>query len=402
MSSPYFIKKYQKKGEPMRAIQRVKKILKNINPLIRNYVIALIVSRSRKNCAAMAHSTGISDKFLYDFLGHASKVVPSIEETLKELVSKPLSEKDKRAFAIDPTHIIKPYAKHIEKLCYDRTGTTKRTEQCLVPIYAMVIDKFNTIPLTLKFWMQEKLTGKKRYKSKAKITIELIVEARKNGVQFGFIPLDGGFAVPEMFEFFSQSKEQFVMRIPRNRKIETDNGISAQLQHHPDLKLYRNQREKVVTAKYKGNEYFFIAHKRRTKDGGYETIYLVSNMDLAPKQYLAAYNMRWPLEKVIRTTKQKFGAMQCQALDVEKQQAHILAGFLAYAILETANNDKELLSVDELVREIRDYYTDDLIKLIEKPNTSKQPEMPDPIAKLLQKAPLAMTENRHLDVSLAR
>lgn len=384
----------------MRAIQRVKKILKNITPLIRNYVIALIVSRGRKNCAAMSHSTGISSKFLYDFLGQAPIVIPSIEEILKQLVAKPLSGMEKRAFAIDPTHIIKPYANRIEKLCYDRTGTTKRTEQCLVPIYAMVIDKFTTIPLTLKFWMQEKLTGKKRYRSKAQLTKELIVETRKNGVQFDFIPLDGGFAVPEMFEFFSQSKEQFVMRIPKNRKIETLNGVSAQLKHHPALKLHRNQREKVVMAKYKGDTFFFIAHKRKTNDGGYETIYLISNMDLSPKQYVVAYDMRWPLEKVIRTTKQKFGAMQCQALEIEKQQAHILAGFLAYAILETANNDKELLSVDELVREIRDYYTGDLIKLIERTDNCKCQLKLYPIAKSVQKRLPHHRKNADLVVSL--
>ena len=64
-------------------------------------------------------------------------------------------------------------------------------------------------------------------------------------------------------------------------------------------------------------------------------------MDKSAKELIAAYNMRWPLEKVIRTTKQKFGAMQCQALEIEKQQAHLMAGFLAYAILETANIDKQ-------------------------------------------------------------
>jgi len=52
----------------MRAFQRVKKILKNINPQIRNYLICLIVARGRKNCAAMAKATNIPEKFLYSFL----------------------------------------------------------------------------------------------------------------------------------------------------------------------------------------------------------------------------------------------------------------------------------------------------------------------------------------------
>ena len=58
----------------MRAFQRVKKILKNINPLIRNYLICLMVVRGRKNCAAMAKATNIPEKFLYSFLNEAKNV----------------------------------------------------------------------------------------------------------------------------------------------------------------------------------------------------------------------------------------------------------------------------------------------------------------------------------------
>jgi hypothetical protein len=123
----------------MRAIQRVKNFLKNINPLIRNYVIALIISKGRKNCASMSHSTGIPDTYLYNFLSHASDCIEDINKELVQIgKNKQTQDKSKRAFAVDPSHIIKPYAKHIEKLCYDRTGTTKRTEKCLVPIFDVV------------------------------------------------------------------------------------------------------------------------------------------------------------------------------------------------------------------------------------------------------------------------
>ena len=97
--------------------------------------------------------------------------------------------------------------------------------------------------------------------------------------------------------------------------------------------------------------------------------------------------MRWPLEKVIRTTKQKFGAMQCQALEIEKQHAHIMAGFLAYAILEIANNDKQTQSVDELVNLIRDEYSDDLIMLIEDNAKLGCCQSPRLTVKPLQKSP---------------
>ena len=111
--------------------------------------------------------------------------------------------------------------------------------------------------------MQENLTGKRHYKTKAKLTMELISEARKNKVEFDFVPLDGGYAVPVMLDFFDQTNESFVMRIPKSRGITTSDGICAQLQNHPAMKLHRNEREKVVQAVLKGRTYFFVAYKRR-------------------------------------------------------------------------------------------------------------------------------------------
>ncbi len=93
-------------------------------------------------------------------------------------------------------------------------------------------------------------------------------------------------------------------------------------------------------------------------------VFLVSNMDLPAKEQVAAFNLRWPMEKINRTTKQKLGSTQCQALQASIQRAHILAGFLAHSVLELAQNDKKKQSVDEVVNFIRRFHFDDLIKLI--------------------------------------
>ena len=154
------------------------------------------------------------------------------------------------------------------------------------------------------------------------------------------------------------------MRIPRSRCITTKDGKRMQLKHCPGLKLMRNSREKAIQAEVYGDAYFFTSYKRQCKNGGWEVVFLVSNMDLPAKEQVAAFNLRWPMEKINRTTKQKFGSTQCQALQASKQRAHILAGFLAHSILELAQNDKKKQSVDEIANFIRKFHFDDLIKLI--------------------------------------
>jgi hypothetical protein len=345
----------------------------------------LILSGGRKNCAAMARSVGISPKPLYKFLENAASYSKEIEKMLLLYAKQTRIDGVMRTIVIDPTAIIKRYAKSIENLCYDKDGCTKHVEHVLVPVYASVVDENVKIPLCLDFWAQAKVTGKKRYKSKVKIAQDLILYLKKRGLEFDFVSLDGAFPTPDMFAFFKKYGLEFIMRIPRNRCIRTKNGKRMQLKLCPGLKLMRNEREKTIQAELYGDTYFFTAQKRQCKNGGWEVVFLVSNMNLSAKEQVAAFNLRWPMEKINRTTKQKTGSNQCQALSAEKQEAHILAGFLAHTILEVAQKDKEKYSVDVMINYLRESHFDDLMALITKPVKRKQANRIDLDAKPLQK-----------------
>ena len=348
----------------MYIVQRVLNSLKNINPSIRAYVACLMLSSGRKNCAAMARSVDVSEKRLYRFLDESAANSQEIAKQLLVLAQETRHKNTLRALVVDPTAIIKHYAQKMEKLCHDRAGCTKKVEKVLVPVYASVTDKNVSIPLDLEFWLQEKITGKKKYRSKVKITQDLIVALKKSGLDFDYTALDGAFSTTDMFAFFKREATKFIMRIAKSRVVKF-NGISAQLKNHPALKLWRNQREKMISAQLGEDTYFFTAHKRKARNGGWETVYIVSDMNLSAKGQVAAYNLRWPIEKMIRTTKQKFGATQCQVISASKQRAHILAGFFAYAILNVAENDKQKNSVDATVNTLREFYYDDLIDIID-------------------------------------
>jgi len=375
----------------MYIVQRVLNFLKNINPSIKAYTISLILSRSRKNCAAMSHSIGVSEKKLYSFLAESTTNVIEIEKELVSLANKTRVKGVLRAFVIDPTAFIKHYAEKMEKICYDRAGCTKKVEKVLVPVYAAAIDKNVTIPLILNFWVQEKIIGKKKYKSKIKLAQALILYAKKMKIDFDFTALDGAFSYPEMFDFYKKNKWlKFSQRVAKSRLIKTKDDVSGQLKNHPALKLHRNEREKTIKAKFsgKGNEddsyYFFTAQKRRTRTNEWEVVYIISNIKQTAKQHVASYDLRLPIEPMIRTTKQKFGANQCQAIESSKQQAHIMAGFLAYAILNVINNDKQATSVDVLVNTLRDFHFDDLISEIVNHKKSKNNQSIDQDAKKFQ------------------
>lgn len=368
----------------MCTLQRVINLLKNVNTSIRTYVVCLILSGGRKNCADMARAVGISSKPLYEYLANARNNSKEIENFLFAAANKTRIKGIKRTLVIDPTAIIKRYAYEIEKLCYDKTGCTKHVEHCLVPVYVSIVDENITIPLTFNFWIQRKIVGSSNYKSKVKIAQNLINYVKSKGLEFDFVSLDGAFPVPKMFSFLNKEIIDFIMRIAKSRCITTADGKRAQLKHHPALKLRRNEREKTVHAELDGVLYFFTAYKRKDKNGEWETIFLVSNMGLPAKEQVKAFGLRWPQEKVNRTTKQKFGSNQCQAIQAKKQQAHIMATFLAYAIIEMSKNDNQKQSVDEIVNFIRKFHLNDLLNLIRKSKPIKIVFELDPIEDLFQ------------------
>lgn len=348
-------------------LQRVINLLKKVNLQIRTYVVCLMLTPGKKNCAEMARSVGISQKRLYAFLAAGKDNSKEIEKHLIELAKATRDKNAKRTIVVDPTSLLKRYAQLMEKLCYDKDGCTKHVEKVIVPVCVSVVDKNVKIPLNVDFWVQKKARKRKKYKSKVEIAQELISYLVSQGVEFDFVSLDGAFPTPNMFVFFQKTKHKFTMRIPSNRCVVTRDGKRLQLKHVPGLRLLRNEREKKIKAKLYGKTYFFTAYKRKKRFGGWETVFLVSNMNLSAKQQVEAYNLRWPQEKINRTSKQKFGMHQCQMLALSKQKAHILAGYLAQAIIEIANIDKQAESVDEIVNILRTDHFSDLVDIIRKP-----------------------------------
>ena len=127
----------------------------------------------------------------------------------------------------------------------------------------------------------------------------MILYLISKGIEFDFVSLDGAFPTPSMFAFFQQNRRvKFIMRTPKSRCVVTSDGKRAQLQHIPSLKLTRNSREKTIKAKLYGKTYFFTAYKRKKRFGGWETVFLVSNMNLTAKEQVEAYDLRWPQEKI--------------------------------------------------------------------------------------------------------
>lgn len=326
-------------------------LFEEISKQVKSYVFAILFSTKKKNCSAMSREIRISKKQLYKVYEKPVDNAKQIEKLLIDKVKKHCDEKLPSVLIIDPTNIRKWFANDIENLAYDYDGIIQKSKKCLVPVIAAWTNSKITIPLTFSFWINKRLV--KKYKNKLKIAEKFIFKIKKL-IQFDYVALDGAFASQDMIAFLNKINIHFCMRIPRNRLIISKNGIQAQLQNHPALKLKGNQCYKKIRGIYKGHKCYFTAHKRYSKNRtSHQIVFIVSSLNLSAKKQAEAYGIRWNIEKMFRTMKQSLGFGDCQCLSAEKQTVLIFSVFLAYAKLEEEKIFKRNKSPEEILTRIR-------------------------------------------------
>ena len=338
--------------------QNVKNIAQQVKTKISPYLHGLLLHDNRKTCTSMARRLSVPVKRMYNSFKNAKEKIATIKIDLLMIANDIKIKDEKRVLAIDGTMISKVFARKIQKLAYDYDGVLKRTTKGLSIIVASLIIDGNVFPLDFSFWQNQPKTKKKNkktakkdpnHKTKIMLAMQLITMFLKK-LSFDYLAMDGAFASEQMIDFIEKQHLQYSMRIARNRKVEID-GVLMKLCDHKALKLVRNERCKTVQGLYKGHACFFTAHKRKKKNGGWETVYIISNMDLPAKEQVKAYDRRWPIDKSFRSKKQYLGLTECQMCSEVKQTFHIFNVFLAYSmatlekIANGTNSVENILSV---------------------------------------------------------
>ena len=252
------------------------------------YIHGLLLYDGRKNCAAMARKMNVSEKRLRKQLDNADVKIRSIRTNLKTMANEVAFVNSLRVFAIDGTSIVKAFAEKIQNLSIDYDGVIRRPARCLSLMVGALIVDGNVIPIDCRFWKnatkkigagkgktkknKKKKKPNKNYKTKIMLAIELI-QVWKDLIKFNYLAMDGAFSSEEMIKFIESQKLKYSMRIPRSRRAVID-GNELALRDQPSLKLVRNQRCKSAKGTYKGYACTFTAHKRKKKNGTWETFFI--------------------------------------------------------------------------------------------------------------------------------
>ncbi len=159
-----------------------------------------------------------------------------------------------------------------------------------------------TIPIGFEWWISKEYIEKENYRKKIEIAQGLILKY-KDLILHDYMLFDGLYSSISMLNFLETNKIKYIIRMPKNRKVESSDGICEQLKNHPSFKFKKNQKYKTVKVEFYGVKYYITVQKLKDKNGKVKIVFLVSNMKLKAKSYVKAYKMRWNIEKMFRTLK---------------------------------------------------------------------------------------------------
>jgi len=342
----------------MHLLQYAHKVIKNSSSFIadstRTYVLSLLLSIGKKNCAAMSDELGIPYKSIYRYFDEFKCKRALMENFFTDLANSFATTENPGVLLVDTTQIMKLYSKESKMLCYDFNGSMKSIFKGLSCVTAAWCNGEILVPLDFDFWVREKdIKDGRKYKKKTTIAQGLILKW-KDKVKFAYLSLDGDYGNEAFLRFLHQNKLLYAIRMPKNRKVSINNRPEKTLKDQPFFHLKRNERYKTTRCNYKGIKTYVTCQKRKGHNNTKQIVFVVSNLEkLSPKEYIEAYELRWSIEKMFRTTKQHLGLQHCQSISEEKQRAHIFAIFLAFTELELQKIDKKKKSPEAILKVIR-------------------------------------------------
>jgi len=335
-------------------IKSVVDFSKKATMFLAGYSKALLLTVERKNYTSMARYSSVSARKLANMRDGSAKYVEFVREKLFALIKEHSSENNRGKLIIDFTAINKMYSQSIENVTYDRDGSISAVRKGFSLGFIAWSNDQITIPFAFDYWLRRKDIEEKLYRKKNKIAQDLIMQYKEK-ILFDELLCDGAFATYEMLLFLINIELFFTMRMARNRTITTEkNSIPTQLQKHPELRLFRNEKSKTIVGYYKGIKLFITAQKRKGRKGKKEVVFIVSNVpNRTAKEHVKNYSSRSPVEKFFRTSKQKLGIQDCQSVALQNQNIHFYSVMYTYAMLEVLKIDNRKSCPEDIVNILR-------------------------------------------------
>lgn len=163
------------------------------------------------------------------------------------------------------------------------------------------------------------------------------------------IAVDGAFATKAFLTWCIENKLNAEMRMHSNRVVEYK-GQRLPVRDIKALVPKGRQMARTIRATWHGLNLDITAERRIDKHGDESIVFQAATYRAKPAEHVKAYKRRWPIEKVIRTSKQKLGLGNCFSTKLDTQFNHISSVLLAYCLAQLERKKRKLATPEDAIR----------------------------------------------------
>jgi hypothetical protein len=222
--------------------------------------------------------------------------------------------------------------------------------------YKMIIATMSngsiTLPLEGDFLFEKKLSSQP-VPTALDFIKRIILEVKKQFPDKRIIfVLDGDFATEKYLSWCLENGIQTEVRMPSNRVVIYKGKRTA----IRDIQALRPKGQQIGRTKklmWHGLHLHITAHRRCSKKGEYSVVFQAATYSAKPAEHIDHYLCRWPIEKMIRTSKQHCGIQDCYSIDLQTQLSHINACLVAFSMAQLECKMSKLRNPEAGVRSIR-------------------------------------------------
>lgn len=287
-----------------------------------------------------------------------SRLLQPAEESRQSLckIAQAIFHDKKKLFCIiDDTLIHKIYSQLMQGSGFFFDTKIGRSIMAYRLIIGLISDGKFAIPIDCAYLFSKELLDliDHNFKTKDEIAIAFIQTALKLFPHINLITAaDGLYATVKFIKWCSDNKIKLEARMHSNRVVEYKGEKVAlkTLATRAEIRPRGRQKARTIPIIWQGLELEITIVKRINKRGKKTIVFQVATYHATPKQHVRAYDVRWSVEKLIRTTKQHLGLKECYSRSLQKQHSHCMAVLLAYALVQLEMKRRRLKTPEEAIR----------------------------------------------------
>lgn len=225
-------------------------------------------------------------------------------------------------------------------------------------VIGMISDGRIAIPIDCEYLFSKELTDQldDRFKTKEEIARGIVITAKKlfPGVKM-IVLADGLYATVKFLKWCSSNNIPAEVRMHSNRVVEFQGErISLKkIAHEKGFRPKGRQMARTISVKWHDFDLEITIVRRINKNDVETIVFQAATYKALPREHVAHYKRRWPIEMFIRTGKQHLGLQECFSRKLKVQKNHVAAVFLAYAFAQLERKRLKLKTPEAAIRRLK-------------------------------------------------